>query len=129
PAGNAFQIKDDILDCISDEKTLGKSIGNDVRDGVKTIILLHAVHDASSAQLEKLKEIYMKDRSAKTEDEVSWVLNLFNELKAPQLAQKDAEELVDQAIESFKRLSSALPDSKLKDIAMESIGYAAKRSV
>ncbi|EQD64946.1 Polyprenyl synthetase [mine drainage metagenome] len=129
PAGNAFQIKDDILDCMSDEKTLGKSIGNDVRDGVKTIILWHAVQDASASQLEKLKSIYMKDRNSKTEDEVSWVLNLFNELKSPQLAQKDAEALVDQATEKFKRLSQALPDSKLKSIAMESIGYAAKRNV
>ncbi|MCL4390630.1 polyprenyl synthetase family protein [Candidatus Marsarchaeota archaeon] len=129
PAGNAFQIKDDILDCVSDQATLGKSIGNDVRDGVKTIILWHAVQNASQAQLDKLKSIYMKDRPAKTEEEVSWVLNLFNELNATQLAQKDADALVSQAVESFKRLSSELPESKLKEIAAESIGYAAKRNV
>lgn len=129
PAGNAFQIKDDILDCASDQATLGKSIGNDVRDGVKTIILWHAVQNASQAQLDKLKAIYMKDRSAKTEEEISWVLNLFNELHALQLAQKDADALVSQAVESFKRLSSDLPESKLKEIAIESIGYTAKRNV
>ncbi len=128
PAGNAFQIKDDILDCTSDEKTLGKSIGNDVRDGVKTIILWHAVQDASQEQLGKLKAIYMKDRAAKTEEEVAWVLSLFNELKSVQKAQEDADELADNAIDTFKRLSTSIPESKLKGIAMESIGYAAKRN-
>lgn len=53
PAGIAFQMKDDILDCSSTEAVLGKSIGNDVREGVKTVILWHAVHNASPEVLEK----------------------------------------------------------------------------
>ncbi|MGC8495778.1 MAG: polyprenyl synthetase family protein [Candidatus Micrarchaeia archaeon] len=129
PAGNAFQIKDDILDCIADQNTLGKSIGNDVRDGVKTIILWHAVQNANTEQLERLKRIYAKDREQKTEEEVSWVLNLFNETGAIKKAQEEADELVNQAIETFKHATSSIHDSNLKRIAMDSIGYAAKRSV
>ena len=36
PAGLAFQITDDILDCTSTTEVLGKTIGNDVREGTNT---------------------------------------------------------------------------------------------
>jgi geranylgeranyl diphosphate synthase type I len=129
PAGNAFQIKDDILDCIADEKQLGKNIGTDIRDGVKTLLLWYAVQNASQEQLNKLKAIYAKDRNEKTEEEVRWVIDLFKELKLPEMAQDYANKLIDQAVDIFKRKTASLPDSNIKNIAMESIGYAAKRSV
>jgi geranylgeranyl pyrophosphate synthase len=129
PAGNAFQIKDDILDCIANEQQLGKSIGTDIRDGVKTLLLWYAVQNASQDQLNKLKAIYAKDRNEKTEEEVQWVLDLFKELKVPEMAQDYANKLIDQAADIFKRKTASLPDSNIKKIALESIGYAAKRSV
>ncbi|MGD0337494.1 MAG: polyprenyl synthetase family protein [Bacteroidota bacterium] len=41
--GRAFQIQDDLLDIISDEKTFGKIIGGDLREGKKTFLLLTAL--------------------------------------------------------------------------------------
>jgi geranylgeranyl diphosphate synthase, type II len=40
--GRAFQIQDDLLDIIGNEKTFGKSIGGDLREGKKTFLLLTA---------------------------------------------------------------------------------------
>lgn len=40
--GIAFQIEDDLLDCYGDEKTFGKAIGGDIREGKKTYLLLTA---------------------------------------------------------------------------------------
>ncbi|HEX3010439.1 MAG TPA: polyprenyl synthetase family protein [Syntrophomonadaceae bacterium] len=41
--GMAFQITDDILDFIADEKTLGKPTGNDVRQGIITLPAIYAL--------------------------------------------------------------------------------------
>lgn len=49
-AGIAFQIVDDVLGLTSDEKTLGKPVGSDVREGKKTLIVIHALHHADKAQ-------------------------------------------------------------------------------
>lgn len=128
PAGNAFQMKDDILDCTSTEAVLGKSIGNDVRDGVKTIILWHAVQNAPSATLARLQAIYAKPREAKTEDEVHYVLNTFKELGSVQYAESLASGLTEQAVKEFDRLTKDIPESRIKRIARESIGHVTKRT-
>ena len=45
--GRAFQIQDDLLDIIADEKRFGKSIGGDIREGKKTYLLL-AAHECTT---------------------------------------------------------------------------------
>lgn len=71
--GMAFQIQDDILGVFGDTKTTGKPAGNDLREGKKTALLLHAYNQSddqikdflsthtgveiNSDQLEKIKKI------------------------------------------------------------------------
>ncbi|MCL5112300.1 MAG: polyprenyl synthetase family protein [Candidatus Marsarchaeota archaeon] len=128
PAGNAFQITDDILDCISTVGELGKSIGNDVREGAKTLILWHAVHNAPTTTLNRMKSIYKLPRKQKSKEDVEWVLNTFNELGSIKYAQAEALRLCDEAVEKFKKLSTNIPDSPIKEIALSSIAHTAKRS-
>ena len=47
--GLAFQIIDDILDCTSDEKTLGKPIGSDEKNGKTTYVTLLGTDGARAA--------------------------------------------------------------------------------
>ncbi|MGC8568035.1 MAG: polyprenyl synthetase family protein [Candidatus Micrarchaeia archaeon] len=128
PAGNAFQIQDDILDCISTEENLGKNIGNDVREGVKTIILWHAVQNSDPVTLSRLKSIYSKRREEKSDEEVKWVLDKFVELGSIKFAQQEAERLTKESLEKFEKLSSDLPESQIKNIARDSISYTLSRN-
>lgn len=48
--GIAFQLQDDILGVVGDEALLGKPIGSDIREGKRTVVLLHAWGRADSAQ-------------------------------------------------------------------------------
>jgi geranylgeranyl diphosphate synthase, type II len=41
--GKAFQIQDDLLDVVADERDLGKKIGGDILEGKKTFLLVHAL--------------------------------------------------------------------------------------
>lgn len=51
--GLAFQIIDDILDCTSDAKTLGKPIGSDEKNGKTTYVTLLGI-DGAKAEAEQL---------------------------------------------------------------------------
>lgn len=46
--GLAFQITDDILDCTSDEKTLGKPIGSDEKNNKSTFVSLYGIEKCKS---------------------------------------------------------------------------------
>ncbi|MDD3894640.1 MAG: polyprenyl synthetase family protein [Syntrophomonadaceae bacterium] len=53
--GMAFQITDDILDLVADEKTLGKPTGSDIRQGVITLPAIYALnHDPRREELKGL---------------------------------------------------------------------------
>jgi len=47
--GMAFQIIDDILDCESDDLTMKKPTGNDLKEGLCTLPLIYALEDKSKA--------------------------------------------------------------------------------
>lgn len=128
PAGLAFQIKDDILDCTSTEATLGKSIGNDVREGVKTIILWHAVQNAPTGTLDSMKAVYAKPREAKSEEDVGFVIDAFKELGSVSFAESEAERLTNEALSLFDSAERGIPESGIKDLARSSISSTAKRS-
>lgn len=53
--GLAFQLQDDILGVTSDEKTLGKPIGSDIREGKPTILLLTAYRNANEEEKDFLR--------------------------------------------------------------------------
>ena len=127
PAGLAFQIKDDILDCTSTAEQLGKSIGTDVRDGVKTVILWSAVQNASSTTLNKMKYIYMKDPNQKTKEDVSYILDKFNELGSIDYAEKEMKALIEKSIDNFNKYTTNIQESNIKDLAREGIGYVSNR--
>ena len=50
--GMAFQITDDLLDLAGEKERLGKPVGNDIRDGVLTLPLIHAMSVAEEKDRE-----------------------------------------------------------------------------
>lgn len=120
--GRAFQLKDDILDCTSIEKTLGKTIGNDVLEGTKTAILWHCVQKAKTQDLEKIKKIYAKKRTEKTTTDVAYVLDLFQKTGSIVFAEKLADALTKEATEEFeKQTTHARIESDMKNTARDAI--------
>jgi len=119
--GMAFQIWDDYLDMSSDEQTLGKDIGNDIRNGKKTLIAVHAFSHAKHEQKQQL-ERFFGNRNA-TDDEIHKVLESFKTSGSIDYAKKIAHQYHQQAIDAL----DAFPSSHAKSILEEMVTYAIQR--
>jgi octaprenyl-diphosphate synthase len=60
--GMAFQLVDDLLDFTAREKTLGKPVGNDLREGKVTLPLVYALEQASDEERRRVETI-LRERS------------------------------------------------------------------
>lgn len=125
--GNAFQIKDDILDCTSTPEVLGKSIGTDIYEGTKTAILWHFVQNAPDLELEKVKAIYAKDRKEKTQEEIISVIKFFEKTGSIKFAQDLADSMAKEALEKFEAQTKGIPESDIKETARDAILRMAAR--
>jgi octaprenyl-diphosphate synthase len=56
--GMAFQIADDILDFVGEERTLGKPVGNDLREGKVTLPVIYALQRAAPEARAELAAFY-----------------------------------------------------------------------
>ena len=118
--GIAFQIVDDILDVIGEEKTLGKPHGIDIIDGKPTLPLIIAMQDKSHGS--RIKEIFKKEN--KSSAEVAEAIGLVKRTKALDTAADLAEEYANKALldlevlkpseykEALKALTKAVLDRK-----------------
>jgi geranylgeranyl diphosphate synthase type II len=96
--GVAFQIQDDALNLVGDEKKYGKSKADDILEGKRTLILLHLLTLGSPEERGKLVAIMNKPREEKTPADVSYVMSLIGEHGAIDYARKQARELMGEAL-------------------------------
>ncbi|AEC52401.1 bifunctional short chain isoprenyl diphosphate synthase (idsA) [Pyrococcus sp. NA2] len=117
--GIAFQIWDDVLDLIADEKKLGKPVGSDIRKGKKTLIVAHFFENADEKAKERFLKVFgkyagdVRGSGIIEEDvkaEVMEAIELLKEYGSIDYAAKVAKELVDKANEAL----SILPESKAR---------------
>lgn len=96
--GVAFQIQDDSLNLVGDQRKYGKAKSDDILEGKRTLILLHLLGVADQRERDRLKSIMNKERSAKTPADVSYVLSLIEKHDAVGYARKRSSELMKEAI-------------------------------
>jgi octaprenyl-diphosphate synthase len=59
--GIAFQLIDDTLDYISDEREFGKTIGIDLKDGKVTLPLIHTIRNCTDQERRELEDAFLSD--------------------------------------------------------------------
>ncbi len=94
----AFQIGDDILDIehtLDQAGDFGKEFGNDIREGKKTLMVLHAVEHASPEEAARLEEILWTDEN--TEEEIIEAIDIMQSVDALEYARERAEALAASA--------------------------------
>ena len=112
--GIAFQMIDDILDIISDEKTLGKPALNDFKEGKTTLPYIYLYEALNAEDKIKLKNMHKKSLS---KDEQNWILSKFKEHNIIEIAKKEAFDLVNEAI----KLMQEADEKSLETIAIKMV--------
>jgi len=119
--GLAFQIWDDYLDMSSTATTLGKDIGNDIRNGKKTLIAVHSLTHATGKHKKLLDDVF--GNHAASEHDVALVYDLFRELGSITYAQQRALQLVNQAKDAI----TIIKPSDAKELLYQLIEYTIQR--
>lgn len=108
--GFAFQLLDDVLGVVGDEKKLGKPVGSDIREGKKTIVLYHALNRANNEQRKRILEIVGNENS--TETERLEVIKIMHDLGSIAQTREMAYIHLKEALENLE----IVPDSKYKNL-------------
>ena len=125
--GVAFQIQDDVLNLIGEEKLYGKEIGGDISEGKRTLILIHLLNTCSQTEANRITEIMGQRREDKHQDEIQEVLALMERYKSIQYAQQRAKTLAQKAYTQFNQTFSYLPETEAKHIFLQLVHFLIER--
>ena len=120
-AGRAFQIVDDVLDYIADEKAFGKANFGDVYEGKITIPVLHAYKNATKEEKAKMNAIFRKTRDQKTKEEVMWIFDLEKKYGSLDYAMDMANGYGARAEQMVKDNLDKLPKNEYTDVFLNAI--------
>lgn len=110
--GIAFQIQDDLLDVIGDEKTFGKKKGSDLIEGKKTFLLIKALKMARGKNLEKIKKL-IKNKGIKPEN-VKEYIGIYYNLGVIELARNEINRFQERANSILEELRNEIDIENLK---------------
>lgn len=101
--GYCFQIKDDLLDLVSDFAGLKKQRGNDIYEGKRTVILVHLLNNIGVSNRRKLLTILQKPREEKSAEEVEWVIKMMVRCGSLRYSQVLIQQFLEQAKRYFSK--------------------------
>lgn len=119
--GMAFQLKDDLLDYVSTDSTLGKNAGIDFKEGKVTLPLIHALKYATPGEHETILAALEKRRTSKKDfQKVKSIIEKYGGLEYTSNVSK---EHVDKA----RGVLALFPSSPYKDALLELATYIITR--
>lgn len=114
--GIGFQIFDDYLGMTSKDEIIGKSVGNDIREGKKTLIVIKTL--ASPARSQLLKVL---GKPTASDSEIAKLLESMRQHGVLDYVYKKAEAYVRQATVAISKLPQSPSREVLKELAKYSI--------
>ncbi|HPF78792.1 MAG TPA: polyprenyl synthetase family protein [Alphaproteobacteria bacterium] len=119
--GLAFQIIDDVLDYNAEREKLGKTVGDDFREGKMTAPVLFAIQKANKEELEFWART-LGDKNQQDGD-LETAQTLIAKYDAISQGMKLAQEYGDKAIQNL----NSLPDRELKSTLQDLISFTINR--
>jgi geranylgeranyl diphosphate synthase, type I len=113
--GVGFQIVDDLLNIVGDEKTYGKEIGGDVREGKRTLLTIYALQNLQASENTRLQAILRNP--SRRQGEVFEAVALLKKSGAPEAALAVAEKEVATALSSLHMVEESRARAELEVLA------------
>jgi len=121
--GVGFQIQDDILDIIAkDREKFGKVYGNDIKEGKRTLMVIHSLQNASEEDRVRLLEILGMHTDEK--EIVDEAISIMEKYGSVPYAKEYAEDMVRSAWEKIEKI---LPPTEAKEMLKEFTALLVKR--
>ncbi|WP_400207584.1 polyprenyl synthetase family protein [Candidatus Methanomassiliicoccus intestinalis] len=121
--GIGFQIWDDVLALTGNEEILGKPVGNDIRNGKRTIIALHALHNLKADDPRKKTLLAALGNADATEEQIKAAIEAIQE--SIDYAKNASVECANKA----KAALSCIADGPEKEFLSGLVDFAVGRSV
>ncbi|VFP84055.1 Octaprenyl diphosphate synthase [Candidatus Erwinia haradaeae] len=119
--GTAFQIIDDLLDYIAQDKPFGKKIGTDLNEGKPTLPLLHAMQHSTLKQAEFIRSVITQGNGRHFLEKILSIMHQYDSLRyTHQIAKKEAA----KAIHALKILPKSPWRHALEELASMSVQRA-----
>lgn len=113
--GMAFQMVDDILDYMAEEKGLGKKLGKDLEEGKITMPLIYLLKMANNGEKDEIKEIIKNGVSG--DEDLKRIVELFDKYSAIEESFRIAQKLVSGAKDELNAFSHSAERSALLKMA------------
>ncbi len=111
--GAAFQIQDDLLNLVADER-YGKELNGDILEGKRTIMLLHLLQQAQASQRKQIHDFLSTPRLQRTNAQVDWIRQLMDQYGSIDYARQIGHGLAGAALHEYSLIFDDLPDSRDK---------------
>jgi octaprenyl-diphosphate synthase len=121
--GMAFQLVDDALDYAADQQTLGKTVGDDMREGKITLPVLAAFHAAKTEE-ERAFWSRVIESGEQTEADLPRALDLIAQTGAIEITLARAATYAEMAVAAL----ASFPDSEIKRLLVETASYTVSRA-
>lgn len=120
--GRAFQIQDDLLDVLSDQETLGKDVGSDIKEDKKTYLMLYTRQQADADQLNLINTVVRKDELKRSD--IESVIKIMTDVGAI----ASAQHLVKDALSDARHSLDVLPASSSKELLSNLLDFLEHRT-
>ncbi len=121
--GVAFQIQDDLMN-ISPPEGWGKEVGDDINEGKRTLLVIHALEKAEKEDAEKLIEIL--DSHTEDEKKIKEAIAIIKKYGSVGYAKEKASALVKKA---WDDLNPVLKESEAKSLLKEFADFVTERKI
>lgn len=101
--GAAFQIRDDVLNLVGDERAYGKEILGDLYEGKRTLPLVHLLANATGADLSLVRDYLRRSRADRSPELVGAVRRLMDDYGSITYTTEYAEGILLVAEEYFEQ--------------------------